>query len=340
MIVALATWLTACFIRLILNVNKQQFIMNSERPREVPTVYVNSLDEGLKLFKALGSEIRIEIVKLLLGGKRLSMNEIASALSITNGALTSHIKQLEESGILTVESRPGVHGNQKLCSVNLDRVIIEFASREEYKNSYETQLRVGRFSDYSVYPTCGIATKNALIGEVDDPRYFSHTDRYDADILWFTKGYVEYMIPNLVPAYHSISQISISAELSSEAPGVNNIWPSDIRFYLNGVFLGTWTSPGDFGDKKGAFTPDWWYSNFNQYGLLKLLVVNHSGTYIDGLQISDVTIGDLNIGSMDHIKFRLAVTDDTKPAGGLTIFGESFGNYNQNMNVRVSYNAQ
>ena len=50
-----------------------------------------------------------------------------------------------------------------------------------------------------------------------------------------------------------------------------------------------WTSPGDFGDVHGMFTPQWWPQNWNQYGLLKLLVINDYGTYIDGLKISDVS---------------------------------------------------
>ena len=61
-------------------------------------------------------------------------------------------------------------------------------------------------------------------------------------------------------------------------------------FYLNDLRLGSWTSPGDFGDIKGLFTPGWWPGNWNQYGQLKLLVVNKKGTFIDGLKISDMRI--------------------------------------------------
>ncbi len=47
-------------------------------------------------------------------------------------------------------------------------------------------------------------------------------------------------------------------ELSSEVPGTSADWPSDITLAINGNDVGTWTSPGDFGDKRGVFTPDWW----------------------------------------------------------------------------------
>ena len=303
----------------------------------MPMLHIKSLDEGLDIFKTLGSEIRIEIIKILLENNGMSMNELASKLNITNGALTAHIKKLEDSGIVTISTEAAGHGNLKICSVHLDKILIDLDSKDDDRNTYQTEIKVGHFSDYSVYPTCGLATKNALIGEVDDTRYFAHPDRYNADILWFTKGYVEYIIPNFIPASQKIDQISISAELSSEAPGVNNVWPSDIHFYLNNVCIGTWTSPGDFGDVKGIFTPDWWFPNWNQYGMLKLLVINKKGCFIDGLKISDINIKDFNLNFRSTLKFKIGIPDDATHVGGLTIFGKNFGNYNQNINVRINY---
>ncbi len=300
-------------------------------------LHIKSLDEGLELFKALGSDIRVEIIKILLNENAMNMNELASRLNITNGALTSHIKKLEECGVVTVSSEASGHGNQKVCAVHLDKILIELQDKPENENIYTTDIKVGLFADYNVFPTCGLATSNRLIGEVDDTRYFAHPDRYEADILWFTKGYVEYAIPNFVPVNQRIDEICISMELSSEAPGVNNVWPSDIYFYLNETLLGTWTSPGDFGDVKGIFTPDWWFPNWNQYGLLKMLVINHKGTFIDGLQISDVTIDQFKITSKSPLKFKLEVPENAEHVGGLTIFGRGFGNYNQDINVKMAY---
>ncbi len=300
-------------------------------------LHIKTLDEGLDVFKALGSEVRISIIKLLLKNKGMNMNELASSLNITNGALTSHIKKLEDCGIVTIVSESAGHGNQKKCMVHLDKILVELDSEEQKKNIYETELKIGHYSDYQVYPTCGLATSSQLIGEVDDPRYFAHPGRIDSDILWFTRGYVEYMIPNFLPVRQKIDQITISAELSSEAPGVNDVWPSDIYFYLNEKCLGMWTSPGDFGDVKGIFTPDWWYPNWNQYGLLKLIVINRTGTFIDGLQISGVSLNELNLDYKSTIKFKFAVPDEAEHVGGLTIFGKNFGNYNQDIKIRIHY---
>lgn len=302
-------------------------------------LHIKNLDEGLKVFVALGSELRIQIIKRLIEHTEMNMNELASSLGVTNGALTSHIKKLEDSGIIRVITEHNGHGNQKRCRVNVDKLLVDITPKEsnDDKNIYTTDIKVGHYSDYKIFPTCGLASSQMLIGEVDDPRYFAHPNRFDAEIIWFTKGYIEYMVPNLLPPLQQVDHITFTLEIGSEAPGVNNDWPSDITILINNVELGTWTSPGDFGDVQGIFTPDWWFSNWNQYGLLKMIVVNQSGTFIDGLKISSVNIADLKLDRRSPIKLKFQVKADALNAGGLTIFGSSFGNYNQDIKVRIHY---
>lgn len=300
-------------------------------------LHITSLEEGLELFKALGSEIRISIIRQLLSNKGMNMNELAASLNITNGALTSHIKRLEDCGIISISNESTGHGNEKRCSVHFDKILIDIEPNSAYKNVYETDIKVGQYCDYQVYPTCGLATSEALIGEVDSTRYFSHPERMNANILWFSKGFVEYIIPNFIPTSQKIDQIMISAELSSEAPGINSIWPSDIHFYLNNICLGSWTSPGDFGEDRGLFTPNWWFRNWNQYGMLKLIAINDQGTFVDGLKISDISLKQMKLDYRSPLKLKFAVPEDCAHVGGLTIFGAGFGNYNQDIKVRIHY---
>lgn len=300
-------------------------------------LHIKSLDDGLELFKALGSDMRIQILKLLLENKQMSMNQLATSLDITNGALTSHIKKLEGCGLISISNEAAAHGNQKLCSIRINKVLLDIRQEEKCDNVHVTELKVGHYSDRSITPTCGLATSASLIGETDDCRYFDHPARFNADILWFSKGYVEYTVPNFIPRNQKITSLSVSCELSSEAPGVNSNWPSDIRFSINGIPLGIWTSPGDFGDVKGILTPDWWPVNWNQYGLLKLLTVTKKGTFIDGLKISDVTIDQLNLSPGVPTLFRMGVSEESKNVGGLTVFGKSFGNYGQDIRFSFYY---
>ena len=301
-------------------------------------IHITKLKESLSLFKALSSDVRIDIIDMLTQYKQLNMNELSEKLNLTNGAVTMHVKKLEECGLIKTTNLTGKHGLQKICSIHEDKFVIDIGV-EDSENSYDIDMSIGHYSSYDISPTCGIATQEKLIGEVDNPNYFADPERINADILWFTKGYIEYRIPNYLKPNEIFSELQISMEISSEAPGICNIWPSDIHFFINDINVGSWTSPGDYGDSKGILTPSWWFPNWNQYGLLKLLLVNNFGTFIDGIKISDITLEDLKLTYKSDILLRLAVPEETKHVGGLTIFGKNFGNYNQGINVRLIYNT-
>ena len=111
-------------------------------------LHITSLEDGLELFKALGSEIRISIIKQLLANKGMNMNELAASLNITNGALTSHIKRLEDCGIISISNESTGHGNEKRCSVHFDKILIDIEPNSAYKNIYETDIKVGQYCDY------------------------------------------------------------------------------------------------------------------------------------------------------------------------------------------------
>ena len=273
-------------------------------------LHIRNLEEGVELFKVLGSDIRVNIILLLLKEKEMNMNEIAARLQITNGALTSHIRKLEEAGLIRVTQDSVGHGNQKVCSVLETRILVEIGTQEETGEGsiFRAEIPVGQYSDYQVFPTCGISTTKKMIGEVDDPRYFAHPDRAEAGILWLSKGYVEYLVPNILPAGQKI-----------DTP------------------VGVWTSPGDFGDRHGLFTPNWWFSGWNQYGLLKMLVIDQNGTYIDGMKISDVSTTQLQLDYKSQIRLKFAVQEDAAHVGGMTLFGSGFGNYSQGIRVRMRY---
>lgn len=301
-------------------------------------IHITELMSGYPLFKALDSPIRIKILELLLKEKNLNMNEIASALELTNAAITMHVKKLEECGIISIGTATGKHGTQKICYLNEDKIIIDLINTNDTDLWYESEINVGHYSSYQVFPTCGLATKDALIGEVDDPRYFAAPERVNAGVLWFSKGFVEYMIPNYIKANQKIKEIQIEMEIASEAPGYCENWPSDIYMYFNGIELGSWLITGDYGETRGLFNPSWW-PNWNQHGVLKLLTINNYGTFIDGLELSNLTLDDLNINYKSEFTFRLAVPDKAKNIGGLTIYGKNFGNYNRGIKVRILYNV-
>ncbi|MBD8069055.1 ArsR/SmtB family transcription factor [Bacillus sp. PS06] len=301
-------------------------------------IHIKDLKNGLDIFKALSSSVRVEIINLLSTNERMNLNEIAEHLKLTNGAVTMHIRKLEDSGLIKITSAVGRHGIQKICYLNEDSLTVDLRKKDIEEHLYEYDIKVGHYSDYHIEPTCGLATKDSIIGEFDDPRYFADPKHIHADILWLTKGYVEYRIPNYLNKNEEFRELQFIMELGSEAPNYNHNWPSDIHFFLNNIELGYWTSPGDFGETKGHCNPSWWPPNLNQYGQLKLLRINHEGTYMDGSKISDVTIDEINLTSKSDIKFKLAVSEHGN-SGGLTIFGKHFGNYEQDIIARLIYDV-
>lgn len=73
-----------------------------------------------------------------------------------------------------------------------------------------------------------------------------------------------YRCPNRLPPGAQVDSLSLSLEICSEAPMHHLDWPSDITLGINGVELGTWTSPSDFGGVRGRLTPLWQWESDSQ----------------------------------------------------------------------------
>ncbi|GGO03903.1 ArsR/SmtB family transcription factor [Saccharibacillus kuerlensis] len=291
---------------------------------------------SLVVYEALASEVRIKIIQLLSKNK-MNIKELAEELKISSPIVIKHIKKLEDAGIIKTEKVPGKSGLQKLSILKVDHIEINFPKKIFHSfDSYETSVPVGHYTDFDLKPTCGLASDKDFIGPVDEPKYFMDPKRMDAEILWFTQGFVQYNVANFLTPEEKLQQFEISMELSSEFPFSNDVWPSDITFTLNGIELGTWTSPGDFADTRGKLTPDWWPNNLNQYGLLKTIRITGHGTYVDGDPMSDVSIADLDT-ACDRWTLRIEVKEDAKNVGGATIFGKKFGNHQQDILFKMYY---
>src|SRR5690606_15013124 len=116
-------------------------------------IIIKDLKSSLSLFKALGSEVRLDIIEKLNQNPSMNLNELAAALNLSNGAITMHIKKLEESGIVSIQTAVGKHGIQKICYLNEDKLLIELNNNEQ-SNLYELEIQTGHYSNYSVSPTC------------------------------------------------------------------------------------------------------------------------------------------------------------------------------------------
>lgn len=293
--------------------------------------------ENLGFFSALASETRLHIIELL-DDRSLNLRELADELGVSVAIVSRHVKTLESVGVLQCSNVPSAHGLQKLCSLAANSILLNYRSEKVPLNMQTYQIPIGSYIDWNVRPTCGLSSVSSIIGVIDDPRYFADPSHADAHMIWVGAGYLSYVIPNYMTGRQRISSIRFQMELCSEAPGYNESWPSDIRFHINDRYVGYWTCSGDFGARKGVLTPDWW--NYGtQYGMLKTLTVNEEGTFIDGSPISGITINDLNISYSRPIQFKIESPHDAENPGGFCLFGQGFGNYDQDIVVSIEYQS-
>lgn len=290
---------------------------------------------NMKFLECFSSHTRVKMIELLRL-QPMNIKSLSEALDIKSPIVTRHIHMLEDAGIVRCESVAGKRGMQKICHLQLTHAMLLFKGTPapETTNRYVVSLPVGHYSSYQIKPTCGLASDSQMIGMCDDPRYFADPHHVGAKVLWFGSGFVEYRIPNYMVNNESPESLEISLEICSETPCTVNHLPSDIAFSINGIHVGTWTYPGDFGSSRGLYTPEWWHKNI-QHGLIKTIRVNGDGSFIDGVQVSAVTIGQLKLAYDKEILFRIACSATAKNCGGVTLFGKGFGNYNQDIEVTL-----
>ena len=303
------------------------------------SIELGETEKLVNLGKALASDVRVEILRMLRE-RTLSVNEIATILQIPVSSAAMHVKTLEAAELIFSEYQPGLRGAKKVCSLRLDAldlIIVSDRGGVPDKQFMLISAPLGSYFDCQVEPTCGMVNERGYVGTDDTPSVFYHPDRFSAQLLWFSRGYVEYRFPCFCLSIGQATSIEISLELCSEAANYRNIWPSDITIWINGVEVLTYVSPGDFGGRRGKNNPDWWSDLYTQYGLLKSFKVDEEGSYIDELPVSPVTLMDLHLYDKDYISFRIGIKKDAVNQGGINIFGEKFGDHSQDIVMRLNY---
>jgi predicted transcriptional regulator len=294
--------------------------------------------ERIDLIKSLASEVRIRILELLNREGPKNVNQVADYLGLPQSTVSANIQVLVDVGLIQTKSQKARKGSQKVCYSTFTELLIAFKDRAPAQDTgaIEVAMPLGLYTRCEVSAPCGLCSKDGIIGLLDVPDTFLDPDRMRAGLLWFTRGFVEYQFPNNAKlSGAAIAGLELSIELSSEVPGTSRDWPSDITIAVNGRDIDTRTSPGDFGDRRGAYTPDWWKLAGSQYGQLKHWRVTGEGTFRDGVRVSDRALGDLALDSHRSIRVRIGVREDATHPGGINIFGRGFGNHDQDIVMRL-----
>lgn len=295
-------------------------------------------EQLMSVAKALGSPQRIRILECL-AHRTANVSEIAEILKMPLATVNLHLNRLEEAGLIRTEMVSARRGQQRMCARVVDVVVLHLPDNLEAQDREKVSLSmpVGAFVSHRVAPTCGMVGAGGLIGDMDDPISFYEPGRFEAQLVWFSHGYVEYRFPYRLERNRQPSRLQLSLELCSEAVPHHLEWLSDIYVEINGVDIGTWTSPSDFGGERGRLTPAWWKDHNTQYGLLKTWRVDGGGTFVDGRPLSAVTVADLKLTESLAVGVRVGVRADALHVGGVNIFGQGFGNHAQDILLELFY---
>ncbi|WGF86763.1 ArsR/SmtB family transcription factor [Marinivivus vitaminiproducens] len=294
--------------------------------------------EDETVLRGLASPVRIRILGLLRRHGRLNVNEISAALGLPQSTVATNVQILEQAELIETRLVKASKGQQKVCALRYEEIVIrlnppEPASEEKV---IEVSMPLGLYTSCAVSAPCGLCSVDGVIGLLDVPDLFMDPGRMQAALAWFWRGSLEYKFPNNARILQSpIRRVEFIMELSSEVPGTNTNWPSDISIWLNGTKIGTWTAPGDYGDRRGRFTPHWWKLAGSQYGVRTVWAVTGEGTFVNDARISDVTLAELGLAEHHSIRLRIGIEDDARHPGGINIFGKGFGNHGQDIMMRI-----
>jgi len=301
----------------------------------VLTIKLNS-PEAAAVRRALAADQRIKLLEIL-AARTMNVNEIAAALGVSHPTASLHIKALQDAGLLESAYASTDKGSEKRCWTAFNQIVFEFEAQEEIStdSAQEVTVPVGLYSAAKVLPPCGLLGRKSGLTSAGHP--LMTPERELAHNLWFSGGWVEYSFPFQVPASSELVAVEFEAEVCSEAPGYNVDYPSDITVWFNGLEVGTWTSPGDFGGRRGKLNPAWLPDSFSQFGMLKSWKVDTSGCYLDNREIGSTKLADLLLTCEAPLTVRIGVKEDAVNQGGVNLFGKCLGDYPQDLMVRYLY---
>lgn len=291
------------------------------------------------VLRGLASPVRLRILRLLRREGSLNVNSIAEALDLPQSTIASNVQILEEAELIETTLGKASKGQQKVCAARFDEIVVRLdpTQANHDPNVIEVEMPLGLYTSCNVSAPCGLCSTKSIMGVLDVPDLFLDPSRVQAALIWFGRGHVEYKFPNNAKVLNTpIESLEFLMELSSEVPGTNTNWPSDISLWVNDVKVGTWTSPGDYGDRRGTFTPRWWKLEGSQYGILTRWVIDAAGTWLGDRKLSDVTLQDLRLPEHHSIRLRIGIDDDGGRPGGINIFGRGFGNHDQDIVMRLN----
>lgn len=283
--------------------------------------------------KALADETRLGVLHRLTKGPA-GVTELADYFGIPLSTMSGYIHLLAQAGLISLTPIPGTRGNKRVCNILVERIELDIvrqmpeAQFSDYLFCHD--MPVGNYFDYSVSVPCGLASAEGFLAEDDNPAGFALPSHVNAQMLWFSTGYLEYRFDlRSVKELYRVERLEFSLETCAEAYGYNENWRSHVSVWINDVTVGTMLCMGDHGGRPGKNNPPWWPEYATQFGDLHRIVLTREGVAVDGSWSKALTLKDVLENEEGILFFKIGVEETSPFVGGLNLFGNQFGDYDQ-----------
>ncbi len=290
--------------------------------------------------KALSSDVRINILKLL-NEKPRTLSEICNIMDLPASSCSFHLDLLEQANLIKIDYSQKTKKTIKWFSYDAKKVVLSLRKsfNDKKQEVVSKSVKIGDYVNAKFSDKCGFASEQEQLMESEPSKTFI-PERHKAEILWSCGAcFVEYALPTDFLKQGEVEKFMFSLEICSEARGYNNDYPSDITFSLNGKELCTYTALGDYGDRYGKYTPSWWYKESTKYGQLVTVVVSENGIMLNGNKAGELSLKEVFDGADDRVLLRIEVKPEAEHIGGFNLFGEKFGDFNQDIVYTVIYKS-
>ena len=177
------------------------------------SIYNNEDLEKIALVShATSSPERLKILKSLLESSK-NIATLSQDLRIPISSVMRHIDILAKAKLVEIIYQPGPKGHTKFCCATTHKYTVNLSQdkQKKTKKQHSVEMPIGLYTDCNITSPCGLLSTTDAIG-MDLPNIFYSPRRSEAELLWFTMGYVTYSFPTYPLSYHKCTEIKFSFE--------------------------------------------------------------------------------------------------------------------------------
>lgn len=298
----------------------------------VVNINEENLNENVAVATALANETRLKML-MALNKNTYSITELAKHLDVPTSIIVFHMKVLEKVNLIKVLPTPQKSKSTLYLSKLSNTILFSFEKNVKVDNELEIlefDMPIGNYVSINEKTPIGGFNETQFVS-LDEPY---STQRFSLQNLYVGRNaYIEYLFPSL--NNNTLSELYFSLEICAESPNYNNNYYSDITFWINDVELLTFTSPADFGGRRGILNPSWLPESISQYGQLITISINRLGTYLNGVKVNNLTLENIKLNNSKSLKFSFGNKKGCQHNGGFNIYGKNAGDHPQNIVMKA-----